>query len=89
MVRAFFLDFWYRNLQPPRRSLDGYKHIVDVEYYPPVLSKCPHFPPEAAKAKEAAQKEPSMQKTEEYHEIMEGIYSIFNEVSDSIIVIIS
>ncbi|CAA3019955.1 Hypothetical predicted protein [Olea europaea subsp. europaea] len=58
-------------VKPPRRSLDGYKHIVDVEYYPPVLSKCPHFPPEAAKAKEAAQKEPSMQKTEEYHEIME------------------
>ncbi|CAI9755176.1 unnamed protein product [Fraxinus pennsylvanica] len=58
-------------VKPHRRSLDGYKHVVNVEYYPPVLSKGPHFPPEAAKAKEAAQKEPSPQKTKEYHEIME------------------
>ncbi|KAL2484086.1 Hydrolase-like protein family [Forsythia ovata] len=58
-------------VKPPQRSLDGYKHVVDVEYYPPVLSKGPHFPPEAAKAKEAAQKEPSTQNTAEYHEIME------------------
>lgn len=52
--------------------MDGYKHVVDVEYCPPVASDGPHFPPEAAKAKEAAQKEPSIQHTVEYHEIMEG-----------------
>ncbi|KAK4386555.1 hypothetical protein Sango_2526100 [Sesamum angolense] len=57
--------------KPPRRSLDGYKHVVDVEYCPPVLSESAHFPPEAAKAKEAAQKEPSIENTVEYHEIME------------------
>lgn len=59
-------------LQPPRRSLDGYKHVVDVEYCPPVLSDGPHFPPEAAIAKEAAQNAPSTQSTVEYHEILEG-----------------
>ncbi|KAI3456158.1 hypothetical protein Pfo_012821 [Paulownia fortunei] len=58
-------------VQPPSRSLDGYEHIVDVEYCPPVLSESPHFPPEAAKAKEAAQNEPSPQNTIGYHEIME------------------
>ncbi|XP_011085998.1 uncharacterized protein LOC105167859 isoform X1 [Sesamum indicum] len=57
--------------KPPRRSLDGYKHVVDVEYCPPVLSESAHFPPEAAKAKEAAQNEPSIQNTVEYHEIVE------------------
>ncbi|KAL3615125.1 hypothetical protein CASFOL_040786 [Castilleja foliolosa] len=57
--------------KPPRRSLDGYKHVVDVEYCPPVSSAGPNFPPEAAKAKEAAQKEPNLQNTVEYHEIME------------------
>ncbi|KAL7142591.1 hypothetical protein ABFS83_08G133700 [Erythranthe nasuta] len=57
--------------KPPRRSLDGYKHVVDVEYYPPVLSESPRFPPEAAKAKEAAQNEPSVQNTVQYHEIIE------------------
>lgn len=57
--------------KPPRRSLDGYKHVVDVEYCPPVPSDGPHFPPEAAKAKEAAQKTPSTENTVEYHEIME------------------
>ncbi|KAK9085673.1 hypothetical protein Sjap_026084 [Stephania japonica] len=56
---------------PPRRSLDGYKHVVDVEYCPPVSSDGPHFPPEAAKAKEEAQNSPSPQNTLEYHEIME------------------
>lgn len=59
-------------LQPPRRSLDGYKHVVDVDYCPPISSDGPHFPPEAAKAKEAAQNEPSTKNTVEYHEIMEG-----------------
>ncbi|KAK4770811.1 hypothetical protein SAY87_031343 [Trapa incisa] len=58
-------------VKPPRRSLDGYKHVVDVEYCPPVPSEGPHFPPEAAKAKEAAQNTPSIQNTLEYHEIME------------------
>ncbi|MCE3215861.1 hypothetical protein HAX54_003810 [Datura stramonium] len=45
---------------PPRRSLDGYKHVVDMEYCPTVPSEGPHFPPEAAKAKEAAQNAPTM-----------------------------
>uniref|UniRef100_A0A7N0RDE3 DUF676 domain-containing protein n=1 Tax=Kalanchoe fedtschenkoi TaxID=63787 RepID=A0A7N0RDE3_KALFE len=58
-------------VNPPRRSLDGYKHVVDVEYCPPVSSDGPHFPPEAAKAKEAAQTSPNPQNTNEYHEIME------------------
>ncbi|XP_047950289.1 uncharacterized protein LOC125195998 isoform X2 [Salvia hispanica] len=57
--------------KPPRRSLDGYKHVVDVEYCPPVLYEAPHFPPEAAKAKEAAKNKPSVQNTVDYHEIME------------------
>ncbi|RXH86276.1 hypothetical protein DVH24_017329 [Malus domestica] len=56
---------------PSRGSLDGYKHVVDVEYCPPVSSEGPHFPPEAAKAKEAAQSEPNVQNTLEYHEIVE------------------
>uniref|UniRef100_A0A2P2KFC9 Uncharacterized protein MANES_17G055600 n=1 Tax=Rhizophora mucronata TaxID=61149 RepID=A0A2P2KFC9_RHIMU len=62
-------------VKPPLRSLDGYKHVVDVEYCPPVSSEGPHYPPEAAKAKEAAQNEPSMQHTVEYHEIVEGVTS--------------
>ncbi|KAF3452106.1 hypothetical protein FNV43_RR08203 [Rhamnella rubrinervis] len=57
--------------KPPRRSLDGYRHVVDVGFCPPISSDGPHFPPEAAKAKEAAQKAPSTQNTMEYHEIME------------------
>ncbi|XP_058095598.1 uncharacterized protein LOC131241011 isoform X2 [Magnolia sinica] len=58
-------------VKPPLRSLDGYKHVVDVEYCPPMSSEGPHFPPEAAKAKEAAQTAPSTQNTSEYHDIME------------------
>ncbi|KAK4440044.1 putative lipase ROG1 [Sesamum alatum] len=58
-------------VEPPSQSLDGYKHIVNVEYSPPVLSESPHFLPEAAKAKVAAQNEPNTQNTIEYHEIME------------------
>ncbi|CAI9109081.1 OLC1v1008822C1 [Oldenlandia corymbosa var. corymbosa] len=58
-------------VKPPQRSLDGYKHVVDVEYCPPVSSEGPHFPPEAAKAKEAAQNAPNVQNTLEYHDIME------------------
>ncbi|KAL5989646.1 hypothetical protein ACLOJK_010539 [Asimina triloba] len=57
---------------PPQRSLDGYKHVVDVEYCPPVSSEGPHFPPEAAKAKEAAQTMPSTQNTTEYHDLIDG-----------------
>lgn len=58
-------------VKPPLRSLDGYKHVVDVEYCPPVSSDGPHFPPEAAKAKAAAQNSANTQNTVEYHEIME------------------
>ncbi|XVF40348.1 hypothetical protein PTKIN_Ptkin01aG0106100 [Pterospermum kingtungense] len=58
-------------VKPPLRSLDGYKHVVDVEYCPPVSSDGPNFPPEAAKAKEAAQNAPDLQNTVEYHELME------------------
>ncbi|KAJ8436653.1 hypothetical protein Cgig2_003032 [Carnegiea gigantea] len=56
---------------PPRRSLVGYKHVVDVEYCPPVPSDGPHFAPEVAKAKEAAQNKPTTQNTVEYHELVE------------------
>ncbi|KAL5188161.1 putative lipase [Glycine soja] len=56
---------------PPRKSLDGYKHVVDVEYCPPVPSDGPKFPPKAVKAKEAAQNAPNTQNTVEYHEIVE------------------
>ncbi|XP_039114186.1 uncharacterized protein LOC120249663 [Dioscorea cayenensis subsp. rotundata] len=58
-------------VQPPRQSLDGYKHIVNVQYCPPVLSERPHFPPEAARAKEAAQTTPTTKTTAKYHDIME------------------
>ncbi|KDP35871.1 hypothetical protein JCGZ_10606 [Jatropha curcas] len=58
-------------VKPPRHSLDGYKHVVDVEYCPPLSSEGPQFPPEAVKAKEAAQKEPNTRNTVEYHEIIE------------------
>ncbi|XP_057470710.1 uncharacterized protein LOC130759580 [Actinidia eriantha] len=57
--------------KPPSKSLDGYKHVVDVEYYAPVSSEGPHFPPEAAKAKEEAQNAPNVENTVEYHDIME------------------
>ncbi|GAV57387.1 DUF676 domain-containing protein [Cephalotus follicularis] len=57
--------------KPPRRSLDGYKHVVDVEYCPPVSSDGPHFPPEAVEAKEAAKSAPTTKNTVEYHELME------------------
>lgn len=60
------------NWQPPWRSLDGYKHVIDVEYCPPASCEGPHYPLEAAKAKAAAQNAPSTQSTLEYHESMEG-----------------
>ncbi|WMV15870.1 hypothetical protein MTR67_009255 [Solanum verrucosum] len=59
------------NALPPWRSLDGYKHVVDVEYCPPASCEGPHYPLEAAKAKEAAQNAPSTQRTLKYHESME------------------
>ncbi|KAK8629955.1 hypothetical protein V6N13_078769 [Hibiscus sabdariffa] len=58
-------------VKPPLQSLDGYKHVVDVEYCPPVSSGGPHFPQEAAKAKAEAQKAPNAKNTVEYHELME------------------
>ncbi|KAL3377118.1 hypothetical protein AABB24_003499 [Solanum stoloniferum] len=58
-------------VKPPWRSLDGYKHVVDVEYCPPASCEGPHYPLEAAKAKEAAQNAPSTQRTLKYHESME------------------
>ncbi|CAL5345144.1 unnamed protein product [Camellia sinensis] len=50
---------------PPRQSLDGYKHVVDVQYCPPISSEGTHFPPEAA------QIAPSPVNAVDYHEIME------------------
>ncbi|XP_016478236.1 uncharacterized protein LOC107799608 [Nicotiana tabacum] len=58
-------------VKPPWRSLDGYKHVIDVEYCPPASCEGPHYPLEAAKAKAAAQNAPSTQSTLEYHESME------------------
>ncbi|MBA0723875.1 hypothetical protein Golax_004419, partial [Gossypium laxum] len=58
-------------VKPPSQSLDGYKHVVDVDYCPPVSSDGPHFPLEAAKAKAAAKNAPNIKNTAEYHELME------------------
>jgi len=58
-------------VKPSHRSLDGYKHIVNVEYCSPVSSEGPHFPSKAARAKEAAQQTPNTENTEEYHQMME------------------
>uniref|UniRef100_A0A0D9WM23 DUF676 domain-containing protein n=1 Tax=Leersia perrieri TaxID=77586 RepID=A0A0D9WM23_9ORYZ len=57
--------------KPSHRSLDGYKHIVNMEYCSPISSDGPHFPLQAARAKEAAQNRPNGKNTEEYHEMME------------------
>lgn len=57
--------------KPLHRSVDGYKHIVNVEYCSPVSSDGPHYPSRAARAKEAAQSRPNMENTEEYHKMME------------------
>ncbi|KAL9236834.1 hypothetical protein vseg_011458 [Gypsophila vaccaria] len=57
--------------KPPRRSLDGYQHVVDVDYCPEVSSDGPHFDTEVVKAKEAAQTEPNDQSTLDYHELVE------------------
>ncbi|XP_072978162.1 uncharacterized protein [Typha angustifolia] len=58
-------------VKPSRQSLDGYKHVVDVEYCQAVSSEGPHFPSEAAKAKEAALTAPNTQNTAEYYHMME------------------
>ncbi|MQM17848.1 hypothetical protein Taro_050830 [Colocasia esculenta] len=69
-----FFQFWIA--QPPRRSLEGYKHVVDVENCPPVSSENPHFTMEAVKAKEAAQAAPNFESMDEYYHIVE-VASIF------------
>ncbi|GJN00888.1 hypothetical protein PR202_ga18111 [Eleusine coracana subsp. coracana] len=56
---------------PLHRSLNGYKHIVNVEYCSPILSEGPRFPTKAVRAKEVAQRTPNIENTEEYHKIME------------------
>lgn len=58
-------------VKPPLRSLDGYKHVVDMQYCPPVPSEGPHFPPEASKAKEAVQTVPNTESTTKYHDMIE------------------
>ncbi|VFQ97101.1 unnamed protein product [Cuscuta campestris] len=58
-------------IEVPTQSLDGYKHVVSVVHCPAISSDGPHFRPEAIKAKEAAQNEPTAQNTLEYHEILE------------------
>ncbi|KAK8955760.1 hypothetical protein KSP40_PGU019521 [Platanthera guangdongensis] len=58
-------------IKPPQQSLDGYKHIVNVRYCPPISSGGPRFPPEASKAKEAAKNAPNTQNSAEYHDIVE------------------
>ncbi|TVU12543.1 hypothetical protein EJB05_46194 [Eragrostis curvula] len=58
-------------IKPLHRSLNGYKHIVNVEYCSPISSDGPHFPSKASRAKEAAQRTPNFENTEEYHKIME------------------
>ncbi|XP_039842478.1 putative lipase YDR444W isoform X2 [Panicum virgatum] len=58
-------------VKPSHRSLDGYKHIVNVEYCSPVSPEGPHFPSKAARAKQAAQQTPNTENTEEYHQMME------------------
>ncbi|KAJ8479659.1 hypothetical protein OPV22_023386 [Ensete ventricosum] len=57
--------------KPCRQSVDGYMHVVNVEYCPPVLSEGPRFPSEAATAKAAAQTASNTQKTAEYYTSME------------------
>ena len=60
-------------LQPPRVSLDGYKHVVNVVYCPAVDSGTPTFQQETARAKAAAQVSPSSKKAAMYHDMLEGM----------------
>jgi hypothetical protein len=46
---------------------------LSTQYCPAVSSDGPHFPSEAARAREAAQDVPTTQNTNNYHHIMEGI----------------
>nr|BAX25099.1 hypothetical protein [Oryza brachyantha] len=48
-----------------------FMHIVNMEYCSPVSSDYPHFPWQAARAKEAAQSRPNKENTEEYHQMIE------------------
>ncbi|CAN6443776.1 unnamed protein product [Victoria cruziana] len=58
-------------VKPPRRSLDGYKHVVDVVYCPPIPSNVPTFLPRAEKSKETAKRTSSFEEVAEYHDILE------------------
>lgn len=58
-------------IKPPRQSLGGYKHIVNVQYCPPIITPSPHFPPEAARAKETAKNVSDTLNTAEYNDIIE------------------
>ncbi|KAK4271692.1 hypothetical protein QN277_020344 [Acacia crassicarpa] len=55
----------------PNQSIDGYEHVVNAEYCPPVPSDGPSFAPEAAKAKEATQNAPDIQNATKYYDSME------------------
>ncbi|KAF3656614.1 hypothetical protein FXO38_13788 [Capsicum annuum] len=72
MTRRFclytILKFYWH---PPLAIFGWLKHLVDVEYCPPGSCEGPHYPLEAAKEKEAAQRAPSTHRTLEYHESME------------------
>ncbi|KAL5200055.1 hypothetical protein ABZP36_021258 [Zizania latifolia] len=57
--------------KPLHRSLENYKHIVNVEYCSPVSSDGPRFRLQAAGAKEAAQSRPNRENTEKYHQMMQ------------------
>uniref|UniRef100_A0A0D6QWT6 DUF676 domain-containing protein n=2 Tax=Araucaria cunninghamii TaxID=56994 RepID=A0A0D6QWT6_ARACU len=58
-------------VKPPKKSLDGYQHVVDVVYCPPVVTDAPSFPPETAKAKEAAQTTPDSKRATDYYDTLE------------------
>eukprot|EP00252_Welwitschia_mirabilis_P026288 TRINITY_DN8553_c0_g1_i2.p1 TRINITY_DN8553_c0_g1~~TRINITY_DN8553_c0_g1_i2.p1 ORF type:complete len:378 (+),score=75.43 TRINITY_DN8553_c0_g1_i2:187-1320(+) len=58
-------------IKPPKRSVDGYKHIVSAVYSPPVITDGPSYPPGTAEAKEAAQTTPSSEYAEDYYDILE------------------
>lgn len=59
--------------------MDGYKHVVNVAYYPAVNSDAPSFQQESAQGKAAAQASPSSKKADAYHDTLEG----FVPLSDS------
>eukprot|EP01018_Ginkgo_biloba_P000016 Gb_11312 [translate_table: standard] len=58
-------------VKPSKHSLDGYKHVMDVVYCPPVQKEGPSYPPETARAKEAAQTTPSSKKAADYYDMLE------------------